>query len=231
MIPKNIYDKDFNSDCIGYATHEDIKQLLKLDKGTVFIPDSGGLKFIPVARQTRLNLITCDDPKQKYKDYVTNTPQPNKDRLAFIKEQRDKYNYQDLGIHPLAVIGEDGMGYEWLDGWVEFPQVGGVKIGDNVRVGAFTTIKKGTIHDTVIGDGCKIGSHCNIGHNVKLGNNCLLTHRVSIAGSCIIGNNVFFGQGCIIKNKIKIGSNVVIGQGANVLVDVPDNTKVVGVWK
>jgi len=228
--PLNIYDKNFSEGCIGVAGHDDIARLLELDKGTVFIPDTGGLKFIPVARQTRLELITSKNPRQSMLDYIASMPKANAERLEFIKEQRGD-SYQDLGIHPLAVIGEDGMGYEWYNGWLEFPQRGGVKLGDNVRVGAFTSIKKGTIHDTIIGNGCKIGSHCNIGHNVKMGNNCLLTHRVSIAGSCIIGNNVFFGQGCIVKNKVKIGDNVVIGQGANVLADVPSGVTVKGVWK
>jgi len=231
MIPKEIYDKDFGEGNIGCAYHEDIHRLLELDKGSVFVPKSCNLSFIPVARQTRLELIPVENPSKSFNEYKENQPSTNTNRLEFIKEQREKYSYRDLGVHPLALIGDDGMGYEWEDRWIEFPQVGGVSLGKDIRVGAFTSIKKGTIHDTVIGDRCKIGSHCNIGHNVKLGNDCLLTHRVSIGGSCEIGDNCFFGQGCIIKNKVTIGHNVTIGQGANVLVDVPDNTTVIGLWK
>ena len=231
MIPKSIYDNGFKEGCIGYASHNDVERLLMLDKGTVFVPNEKGLKFIPVVRKTRLDLITCDNPKKSFEDYVNGVPQPNEKRLEFIKKRREETKYTDLEIHPLAVIGDSGMGFEWDNEWIEFPQTGGVQIGKNVRIDAFTCVKRGTIHDTVIGDGCKIGSHCNIGHNVQMGSNCLLTHGVSIAGSCIIGDNCFFGQRCVIKNKVKIGHNVKIAQGAIVLVDVPDNTKVIGLWK
>jgi len=231
MIPKSIYEKDFGDGNIGYATHDDIPRLLELDKGSVYIPKDAGLVFVPVVRKTKLDLITVDSPKEAFDKYLHDAPTARQKRLEFIKEQRSKYNYQDLGIHPLACIGDEGMGYEFDNGWVEFPQIGGVVIGKDVRIGAFSSIKRGTIHDTIIGNGCKIGSHCNVGHNVKLGKDCLLTHRVSIGGSVEVGDNCFFGQGCIIKNKVTIGHNVTIGQGANVLKDVPDGLTVIGIWK
>lgn len=215
---------------------EDIKELFDLPKGergTVYIPKTNELSLIPIIRKTRLDLIQCDDPEKAYKEYAqsvkNSTPNVNKDRLEFIKKARGQY-YKDLGIHPTAIIGDIGMGYEWDNGWLEFPQYGKVRIGEGVRIGAFTTVKKATLenHYTEIGDGCKIGSHCNIGHNVKLGDNCLLTHRVSIGGSCEIGKNVYFGQGCIIKNKVKIGDGAYIAQGANVVKDVEPCQKVKG---
>jgi len=158
-------------------------------------------------------------------------PSTNKDRLDFIKKQREGW-FEQYGIHHTAVVEDYGMGYEWEDGWVEFPQKGGVKIGKDVRIGAYSTIKRATLENnyTVIGDGCKIGSHCNIGHNTILGKNCLLAHRVSIAGSCEIGDNVVFWQGCLIAHKVKIGNGAVIAQGANVLKDVPAGMLVKGLW-
>lgn len=232
--PKDIRDKYFNEDSIGFAeTEEDIKHLYTLDKGTVIVPKNGNLKYIPVLRRTRLEITESKTPKEDWlklcDEYKAALPKVNEKRLQFIKEARGQY-YEDLGIHPLACLGEEGMGYEWEDGWLEFPQRGSVVIGKDVRIGAFTSVKRGTIEDTVIGDGCKIGSHCNIGHNVKLGKDCLLTHRVSIAGSCEIGERVTFWQGCTIAHKLKIGDGAVIGQGANVLKDVPPGKTVTGLW-
>lgn len=231
-IPLSIYDKSFDEDNVGYLPTGEYKYLFNLNKGTVLVPDSN-LKYISVLRKTRLDLIPVANPEVVWveldKKYKLSSPKTNEKRLEFIMSQRAKHPYKDLGIHPLAFIGEDGMGYEWdNNSWIEFPQNGGVKIGVNVRIGAFTTVKKGTIYDTKIGDGCKIGSHCNIGHNVEIGKNCLLTHRVSIGGSSIIGDRVFFGQGSIVKNKITIGAGAYIGQGANVISNVPSGATVTG---
>ncbi len=231
-IPKDILDPTFNENSIGWANESDLEICLKLNRGTLYIPEGGNLKWVAVLRRTRLELIPVPCPVSawtEYKEYYDKTiPNINEKRLDFILEQRGQY-YKDLGIHPLACIGEEGMGYEWhLDKWLEFPQRGGVEIGQDVRIGAYTVVKKGTIENTVIGYGCKIGSHCNIGHNVKIGDNCLLTHRVSIGGSTEVGDRVYFGQGSIIKNKIKIGDGAIIGQGANVLIDVPPNKMALG---
>lgn len=231
--PVSIYSEDFNEDSIGYALEEDIEYLYSLNKGTVLVPKSGNLKYIPILRRTNLELIESTTPKEDWlkmnEEHVKNLPKVNENRLAFIKETRGHY-YKDLEIHPLACIGEAGMGFEWDNGWLEFPQRGGVTLGNNIRVGAFTSIKKGTIEDTVIGDGTKIGSHCNIGHNTKIGRDCLITHRVSIAGSCEVGDRVVFWQCCKIAHKVKIGDGAIIAQGSNVLKDVPPNTLVKGLW-
>ena len=231
MRPLSIYSEDFGEGCLGW-TLDDHKRLLELREGFVYIPDTGDLKFIPVLRQTNLELIKVPDPQKSWEKYSKNyNPiKVNKDRLEFIKKERGLY-YNNLGIHPLACINEEGMGYEWDNGWLEFPQRGGVKIGKDVRVGAFTSIKKGTKEDTIIGDGCKIGSHCNIGHNVKLGNHCLIAPHTTIGGSTEIGSRVVIWQGVRIAHKLKIGNNVEIGMGSVVLADVPDNTKVKGLWK
>lgn len=157
----------------------------------------------------------------------------NRKRLEFIKMQREGY-FEQYGIHPLANVEDYGMGYEW-DGeqWLEFPQKGSVQIGKNVRVGAFTSIKRGTLETdtTVIGDGCKIGSNVNIGHNVKIGKHCLILPMTTIGGSTEIGDKVVIWQGAKIAHKIKIGSESEIAMGAIVLKDVPAGTKVIGLWK
>jgi len=225
--PKDIKDPSFDEDSIGWASINDYNHLLTMDKGTVYIPNDGNLKWIAVLRRTRLDLQPVANPVGEWVEYriqyELSLPNVNQKRLEFIKQTRGQH-YTDLGIHPLACIGSEGMGYEWDNGkWLEFPQRGGVSIGKDVRIGEFTSVKRGTINDTVIGDGCKIGSHCNIGHNVEIGKNCLITHRVSVGGSTEIGDNVVIWQGAIIRNKLKIGDGAVIAQGANVICDVPAN--------
>lgn len=235
--PLDYDDPNFGEDNIWWCP-EDITELYGFGRGTILIPNSTPeLYLLALARKSRLNLIQVAEPSVTMAEYIKafNSMQPfvNEIRLEFIREQRKGLVYQDEGINPLAYIGEPGMGYEWdadNNCWLEFPQLGGVRIGENVRIGAFTSVKCGTLENkkTIIGDGCKIGSHCNIGHNVEMGQNCLLAHRVSVGGSTIIGDRVVIWQGATIKNKLTIGHGAVIAQGANVLHDVPDGVTVAG---
>lgn len=120
-------------------------------------------------------------------------------------------------IHAGAVIGSDGFGFAPEKGrWVKIPQIGAVVIGDDVEIGASTTIDRGALEDTVIGDGCKLDNQVHIGHNCKLGNNCLLCGCVGIAGSTTLEDNVVIGGGSGIEGHITLASGVVISGGTTV---------------
>lgn len=99
-------------------------------------------------------------------------------------------------IHSGAVIGADGFGFANDGGqWVKIHQLGGVKIGDRVEVGACTTIDRGALGDTIIDDGVVLDNHVQIAHNVKVGENTAMAAFVGIAGSSTIGKNcIFAGQ-------------------------------------
>ena len=155
----------------------------------------------------------------------------NPARLAFIREQAKKepvkvqvFIGENCNIDPTAAIGKDGFGYEPdEDGnLVFFPHLGNVIIGNNVDIGAYTCIDRGTIDDTIIGDGTKIDNLVHIAHNVCIGNNCVIPPGVVIGGSVAIGDNTFIGINASIREHVKIGSNCVIGMGSVVLHDVPD---------
>jgi UDP-3-O-[3-hydroxymyristoyl] glucosamine N-acyltransferase len=97
-------------------------------------------------------------------------------------------------IHAGAVIGADGFGFVFENGkHNKIPQVGGVVIGDDVEIGANTTIDRATTGSTVIGPGTKIDNLVQVGHNVRVGRDVILVAQVGIGGSTEIGDGVMIG--------------------------------------
>lgn len=111
---------------------------------------------------------------------------------------------------------------------VQFPQLGGVIIGDKVVIKYNTMIGKGTFGFTKIGTNTMIDYGCQIGHNCVVGKSCIIAAGTIIGGSTTIGDHTTIGIGAKIRNGLKIGNNVSIGMGAVVIRDVPDNAVVVG---
>ena len=103
-----------------------------------------------------------------------------------------------------------------------------VSIGSNVEIGSCTSIDRGTISDTQIGNNTKLDNLVQIGHNVIVGDNCMICGQVGVAGSVIIGNRVVLAGQVGIKDHIKIGDDVVVGGGSGVATDIPDKTVVIG---
>lgn len=132
-------------------------------------------------------------------------------------------------IHSGAVIGADGFGFERTEAEiVKIPQTGGVTIGDDVEIGACSTIDRGTLNDTIILSGTKIDNQVQIGHNVKIGRNCIICSMSGIAGSTELCDNVTISVQAGITDHVKIGSNVIIAGRSGVTNDVPDNAIVSG---
>lgn len=129
-----------------------------------------------------------------------------------------------------ANIGGDGFGFERLtDGTpIRFQHLGGVAIGDNVEIGALTCIARGTLSDTIIGDHVKIDNLVHVAHNCLIGNGCLITACAEISGSVKLGKNVWIGPNSSLMQKITVGDNSIIGLGAAVLKNVPENTVFAG---
>jgi UDP-3-O-[3-hydroxymyristoyl] glucosamine N-acyltransferase len=114
-------------------------------------------------------------------------------------------------VHPGAVIGADGFGNA-RDGseWVKVPQLGGVRIGDDVEIGANTTIDRGALGDTVIEDGVRLDNQIQIAHNVHIGAHTAIAACTGIAGSTRIGNRCMIGGGTGIGGQLVIGDDIVI---------------------
>ena len=128
-----------------------------------------------------------------------------------------------------AIIGKKGFGFFPLDnGNYRYPHVGSVIIGNNVEIGCNNTIDRGSLSNTVIGDGTFLDNQVHIAHNVKIGKNCIITGQVGFAGSSSVGNRVQIGGQAGISGHLKIGDNVQIGGGSGVIKNIPSNTKVMG---
>ncbi len=132
----------------------------------------------------------------------------------------------DVMIHAGARIGQDGFGFAMGASHQKVPQLGRVIIQDHVEIGANTCIDRGTVRDTVIGEGTKIDNQVQIGHNVQIGRHCVIVSQVGISGSTILEDYVVLG------GKVGTNGHITIGQGAQVAgsSNVKDNIPAGEIW-
>ncbi len=132
-------------------------------------------------------------------------------------------------IHPGARIGQDGFGFALSPtGCRKVAQIGRVIIQDDVEIGANTTIDRGALRDTIVGEGTKIDNQVQIGHNVVLGRRCMLAAQVGVAGSCSIDDFVLIGGQAGIDSNVSIGAGAAIAAKSGVMRDVPAGARVGG---
>ena len=126
-----------------------------------------------------------------------------------------------------ARIGTAGFGYarENDGSWLKIPQVGSVVIGNNVDIGANTTIDRGAIENTQINDGVKIDNLVQIAHNCVIGENTIIAGCVGIAGSTIIGKNCMIGGASMIKGHIEIADGTIISGGTGIAKSIKEKGK------
>jgi UDP-3-O-[3-hydroxymyristoyl] glucosamine N-acyltransferase len=117
-------------------------------------------------------------------------------------------------VHAGAVIGSDGFGFAKEGGrWIKIPQLGRVVIGDDVEIGANTSIDRGALDDTVIGDGVKLDNQIQIAHNVVVGDHAAMAGCVGIAGSARIGRRCTIGGAGMIVGHIELADDVHVSAG------------------
>lgn len=153
-------------------------------------------------------------------------------------------------IHPNVVIGSDGFSFVTQEPsnvetarktlgeaasvtpddptWHRIHSLGGVVIGNDVEVGANSTVDAGTIRPTQIGNGTKVDNLVQVGHNVVIGDHCLLCAQSAVAGSAVIGDRVVLGGKAGIADNISVGADVVLGGGAIALSNVPAGRVMMG---
>ncbi len=149
---------------------------------------------------------------------------------------------------PGAVIGGDGFSFVTREesgvekarrtlgdqgeisaqSWVRIHSLGAVTIGDDVEVGANSTIDRGTVADTVIGRGTKLDNLVHIGHNDRIGEDCLICGQVGIAGGVTVGDRVVLGGQCGVTDNIAIGNDVVAGGASKIFTRVRDGEVILG---
>jgi UDP-3-O-[3-hydroxymyristoyl] glucosamine N-acyltransferase len=120
-------------------------------------------------------------------------------------------------VHSGAVIGADGFGYVFGEGrHLKFPQIGNVEIGDDVEIGANTTIDRGSLEDTQIGDGVKIDNLVQVAHNVRVGEHSVLAAQTGVSGSSTIGTRVIVGGQVGIADHCRIEDGAIVGAQAGI---------------
>ena len=134
-------------------------------------------------------------------------------------------------VHAGAVIGSDGFGIAKEEGvWKKIPQIGRVLIGDDVEIGANTTIDRGALDDTVIADGVKLDNQIQIAHNVWIGAHTAIAACVGIAGSAKIGRNCALGGASMIYGHITLADNVNVSAGTLIMKSLDQPGTYTGVY-
>ena len=125
-------------------------------------------------------------------------------------------------VHPGAVIGADGFGFAPAEGrWEKIEQLGAVRIGDDVEIGANTCIDRGALGDTVIGDGVKLDNLVQIGHNVQVGANTAMAGCAGVAGSARIGAGCTIGGGAVVLGHLQLADGVHVSAASVVTRSLP----------
>lgn len=145
---------------------------------------------------------------------------------ANVSVERDTVVGKRVRIHAGTVLGSDGFGYEFEEGrHRKVPQVGSVLVGDDVEIGANTTIDRGRFGPTRIGDGSKIDNLVQIGHNVVVGKHNILCAQVGIAGSTVLGDYVVMGGRAGASGHLKIESGAQLAGQCVAYSDLEGGTK------
>ena len=125
-------------------------------------------------------------------------------------------------IHAKAVLGADGFGFRLHDGrHVKIPQMGHVIVGNDVEIGAGTTVDRGAFGPTTIGAGTKIADLVQVAHNCQIGKHNLLDGQSGVAGSCVTGDNVTIAAQAGVKDHLHVGTGAVLGVKSGAAKDVP----------
>ena len=135
----------------------------------------------------------------------------------------------DVHILDSCILGKKGFGFfpsKKLN--FRYPHIGSLIIESGCEIGCGSTIDRGSMSNTKIGQNTFLDNQVHVAHNVKIGKNCIIAGQVGFAGSSTIGDNVMIGGQAGISGHLKIGNNVHIAGGSGVIKDIPDNTKVMG---
>lgn len=128
-----------------------------------------------------------------------------------------------------ARIGQDGFGFvPGPKGPERIPQIGRVVIQDDVEIGTNTTVDRGAMGDTVIGEGTKIDNLVQVAHNVRIGRGCVIAGHCGLSGSVTLGDNVMLGGGVGIADHVTVGARAQVGAAAGVMRDIPEGQRWVG---
>lgn len=138
-------------------------------------------------------------------------------------------------LHSGAVLGADGFGFapdptQEPGAWAKIAQLGGVLLGDDVEIGANTTIDRGAIEDTVLGNGVKLDNQIMIGHNCRIGDHTAMAACAGVAGSTQIGQRCTIGGAAMLSGHLVLGDDVHVSGGTGVTFSIPKPGRYTGVY-
>jgi UDP-3-O-[3-hydroxymyristoyl] glucosamine N-acyltransferase len=134
-------------------------------------------------------------------------------------------------LHAGVVIGADGFGFAPIEGrWEKIEQLGAVRIGNHVEIGANSCVDRGALEDTVLGDGVKLDNLVQIGHNVQVGAHTAMAGCVGVAGSAVIGANCTLGGGAIVLGHLTLADSVHISAASVVMRSISKSGSYSGVF-
>ena len=134
-------------------------------------------------------------------------------------------------LHAGVVIGADGFGFAPIEGrWEKIEQLGAVRIGNHVEIGANSCVDRGALEDTVIGDGVKLDNLVQIGHNVQVGAHTAMAGCVGVAGSAVIGAHCTLGGGAIVLGHLTLADGVHISAASVVMRSISKSGSYSGVF-
>jgi UDP-3-O-[3-hydroxymyristoyl] glucosamine N-acyltransferase len=134
-------------------------------------------------------------------------------------------------LHAGVVIGADGFGFAPIEGrWEKIEQLGAVRIGNHVDIGANSCVDRGALEDTVIGDGVKLDNLVQIGHNVQVGAHTAMAGCVGVAGSAVIGAHCTLGGGAIVLGHLTMADGVHISAASVVMRSISKSGSYSGVF-
>lgn len=223
-----------------------------VDKGSIIFIDRSKENKEEIIRNTKASVIICDEtialPVLNGKCFiVTKNPRESFLRIAryfssgvlrsietgISSDSIIFGDHVEIGTNVIiragSVIGGEGFGYEWLDGaLINWPHIGKVIINDNVEISHNCCIDRGTLFNTIIYKGVKIGNLVHIAHNVIVGENTMVAPKASIGGSVKIGKRCFIGAGVTIRDGVIIGDKAFIGMGSVVTKNIKPGITVYG---
>ncbi|ACI50848.1 UDP-3-O-(3-hydroxymyristoyl) glucosamine N-acyltransferase [Gluconacetobacter diazotrophicus PA1 5] len=132
-------------------------------------------------------------------------------------------------LFPGVQVGQEGFGFTMTEhGFLTTPQLGIVEIGNDVEIGANTTIDRGAMSNTVIGDGTRIDNLVQVGHGVRIGRYCAISGHVGLSGSCVLDDYVTIGGQAGLADHVHVGAKAQIGAKAGVMSDIAAGMAVLG---
>jgi len=208
-----------------FANYKKTCSITNIQPGCVtFARDKHYMKYLFKAKKDAWAIIP----------WGTSTPSCSPESMKYYWSKYPEYEFTlfhnhinktpDYNLHETVLINAEGLKVVNAPDGSKLPFIhtGKVVIQDDVKIGPYSVIHRGTMDNTIIRKGCRFGAYTNIGHNCDIGENTVMAAGVILNGGVRVGNNCWFGSGALIRHHVTICDNVVIGLGSVVVKDITE---------